>query len=70
MSPAGNPPRFAWATPFGLHPASVLARLAAGAGVAGVALDLPLPLKNGQEQAGAGPILAAVRPRPGDHCAE
>ena len=35
-------PRSAWATPFGLHPASVLARLAAGAGAAGVALDLPL----------------------------
>ena len=41
----GNPPRFAWATPFGLHPASVLARLAAGAGVAGFALrPSPLPL--------------------------
>ena len=35
-------PRFALATPFGLHPASVLARLAAGAGAAGGALDLPL----------------------------
>ena len=41
----GNPPRFAWATPFGLHPASVLARLAAGAGVAGFALrPSPLPI--------------------------
>jgi len=41
----GNPPRFARATPFGLHPASVLARLAAGAGVAGFALrPSPLPL--------------------------
>ncbi|MDD2776733.1 MAG: hypothetical protein PHU06_12315 [Gallionella sp.] len=40
-----NPPRFAWATPFGLHPASVLARLAAGAGVAGFALrPSPLPI--------------------------
>jgi hypothetical protein len=41
----GNAPRFAWATPFGLHPASVLARLAAGEGVAGFALrPSPLPI--------------------------
>jgi hypothetical protein len=41
----GNAPRFAWATPFGLHPASVLARLAAGEGVAGFALrPSPLPV--------------------------